>query len=209
VTEERVSIRGHYERFPLAIKGAFVMRGGDGNPHQVSIQDARAVELSTGDRLSLGVDSHVLEVGPTRDLFVPFELPSVDLPAGWYALELEVAIDGDPVMVRPGPRFSIAWPRASTRRGSIEVGKTVRTDAGRMRLKRIECTADSMTITYEAKSAVSLAVSADGESITVLEESFDEESGRGSTVAYPLPRNREKLAIEATGAASTLEVRLP
>ena len=34
--EERVSIRAHYERFPATVKGAFVLRGSDRDPHLVS-----------------------------------------------------------------------------------------------------------------------------------------------------------------------------
>ena len=57
-----------------------------------------------------------LEVAPTRDLFVLFEFPVVELPSGWYAIECRIAIDGSPETVRPGSRFAIPWPRGATRR---------------------------------------------------------------------------------------------
>ena len=66
------------------------MRGADGNPHQVRLDDARAVELAGRGPVSMGMPAATLEVAPNRDLFVPFEFPVVELTSGWYAIELDV-----------------------------------------------------------------------------------------------------------------------
>ena len=39
---DAVSVRAAYERFPVSVKGAFLLRGADGLPHQVRIESARA-----------------------------------------------------------------------------------------------------------------------------------------------------------------------
>ena len=97
------------------------MRGADGNPHQVRLEEARVVELGGRSTTPMGVEPATLDVAPNRDLFVPFEYPVVDLDPGWYAIECSVVIDVSPATVRPGDRFSVPWPRGSTRRDQIDV----------------------------------------------------------------------------------------
>ena len=92
----RVSIRAHFERFPATLKGAFVLRGDDADPHQVRIEAARVAELAGRAGQPMGVEPVTLDVAPHLDLFVPFEVPLLDLAPGWYRLELDVTIDGDP-----------------------------------------------------------------------------------------------------------------
>ena len=75
----RVSIRAHFERFPATLKGAFVLRGDDADPHQVRIEAARVAELARGAGQPMGVETVTLDVAPHLDLFVPFEVPLLDL----------------------------------------------------------------------------------------------------------------------------------
>ena len=113
--EERVSIRAHFERFPATVKGAFVLRGADRDPHQVRIVGARVREVAGGKGIPIGLEPATLDVAPNLDLFVPFEFPITELGAGWYGLECDVAVDGSPSSVQPGKRFAIPWPRATVR----------------------------------------------------------------------------------------------
>jgi hypothetical protein len=184
------------------------MRGADGNPHQVRLDEARAVELTGRASLPMGVPPATLEVAPNRDLFVPFELPIAELPAGWYAIECAVAIDGTERTVRPGSRFAVPWPRGSTRRDQIAIGRAVRVGGDAVRLVRLECAGDSSRVRYQG-SEVSISLSADGTRVPVLESSFDPERNVGSVTAYPLLRTHGRLTIAVKGAGDPVEVRLP
>ncbi len=199
-----VSFRAAYERFPASVKGAFVLRGADGLPHQVRIERAEAAECSGRDRHEIGVEPSVLEVAPTLDLFVPFELPTVDLGAGWYQLECGVVIDGSPAVVRPGDRFAIPWSRSAVRRGTVEIGRR----AGDVTLEQLECAGDSIRLTYRAALPPHLKLSVDGSPHTVLDIEHDEGAERGRVVAYPALRGQERLVIRARGGPA-VEVALP
>jgi hypothetical protein len=184
------------------------MRGADGNPHQVRLDDARAVELAGHGVVPMGVLPATLEVAPNRDLFVPFEFPVAELASGWYAIECRVAIDGTPETVRPGSRFCVPWPRGATRRDQVRVGRSVVVGGEKVRLDELECRADSAELRYDgAEAAVTLA--ADGARIPVLETSFDAETGSGSITAYPLLKTQSALRIAVKGAGDPIEVQLP
>jgi hypothetical protein len=185
-----------------------VLRGADGNPHQVRLDEARAVELAGRASAPMGVPPATLEVAPNRDLFVPFEFPVAELPAGWYAIECALAIDGTPQTVRPGPRFAVPWPRGSTRRDQIAIGRTVRVGDDAVRLERLECAGDSTRVRYEGSQA-SISLSADGARVPVLDASFDPETSVGAVTAYPLLRTHGRLTIAVKGAGDPVEVRLP
>jgi hypothetical protein len=204
---EAVSIRAHFERFPASLKGSLVMRGADGNPHQLRLDDARAVELAGHGTVSMGIAPATLEVAPNRDLFVPFEFAVAELASGWYAIECAVAIDGAPETVRPGARFAVPWPRGATRRDQVRVGTSVTTADGKVRLELLECRGDSVELRYEgAEAAMSLA--ADGARLPVLDERFDAETGAGTVVAYPILKTQATVTISIKGAGP-VEVVLP
>jgi hypothetical protein len=192
----------------VSLKGAFVMRGADGNPHQVRLGATRVVELGGKGTAPMGVAPATLDVAPNRDLFVPFEFPVAELEPGWYAIECEVAIDGSPATVRPGKRFAVPWPRGSTRRDQLSVGRSVQIGGGKVRLDRLECTTDSITVAYEG-SEVSLSLSADGARLPLLDATFDPETGSGVVTAYPVLRSQHRLAVSIKGAADPIEIRLP
>jgi hypothetical protein len=202
--DEQVSIRAHYERFPATVKGAFVLRGADGAPHQVRLVSARAAECSGRGERSAEVEPAVLDVAPTLDLFVPFEVSVLDLSPGWYQLECDVVIDGTPTTVRPGDRFAVPWPRSSVRRGSAKIGE----QAGDVTLRQLECVADSMKIDYESPTAPLVRLRIDGSSHAVLEIDHDVGAGAGRIVAYPALRTQERLTVEVKGATA-VDVPLP
>jgi hypothetical protein len=184
------------------------MRGADGNPHQVRIDDARAVELAGHGSVPMGVHPATLDVAPNRDLFVPFEFPVVELPSGWYAIECDVAVDGVPGTVRPGSRFAIPWPRGATRRDLVTLGKSVQVGGEKVRLDRLECASDSIRLNYEGAEA-SITVTADDVRLPVLESTFDAETGAGSVTAYPVLKTQSVLTIAVKGAGHPVEVPLP
>jgi hypothetical protein len=202
--DQQVSIRAHYERSPATVKGAFVLRGADGAPHQVRLVSARAAECSGHGERPAEFEPVVLDVAPTLDLFVPFEVGVMDLSPGWYQLECDVVIDGTPATVRPGDRFAVPWPRSSVRRGSARIGER----AGDVTLRQLECVADSIRIAYEAPSAPVVRLRIDGSSHAVLQIDHDGDAGAGRIVAYPALRSQERLTVEVKGATA-VEVPLP
>jgi hypothetical protein len=204
-----ISIRAHYERFPATIKGAFVLRGEGRDPRQVRIEDARVIEVSGGGSQSIAMEPVTLEVAPHLDLFVPFEVPLTELGAGWYSLECDVVIDGVPDVVHPGDRFPVAWPRATVRRGPVAVGKSLDVSGDTVAIDQIDCAGDSIKIGFSATKAPTLKLTADGATVPVLDVQFDEATGRGKIMGYPLMRTQRALSIDASGAKRPLEVTLP
>jgi hypothetical protein len=206
---KRVSIRAHFERFPASVKGAFVLRAADRDPHLVQIRSAMIAELGGRHRQPIGLVPMTLDVAPTLDLFVPFEFPVTELAPGWYGLECELTVDGDATVARPGSRFPVPWPRASVRRGPVAVGKAVEAGGAKVRLEQIDCAGDSIKVGYSAPERATLELSADGVTVTVIDDEYDQEAGRGRVTAYPLLKTQSRLSIEVRGAPATVEVRLP
>jgi hypothetical protein len=207
--DERVSIRAHFERFPATLKGAFVLRGADADPHQVRIEAARVSEMAGRSAQPVGVEQVTLDVAPHLDLFVPFEVPLLDLGPGWYRLELEVVLDGDAGLVHPGERFAMPWPRGSMRRGSASVGSVVTTVSTSVTIEQVECTPDSVRVTYAAPSRVALSLAADDVPLPQIDEEFDQVAGRGRVVTYPAAKTQTRLSVTARGADMPLELDLP
>jgi hypothetical protein len=184
------------------------MRGADGNPHQLRLADARAVELAGHGSVSMGMPRATLEVAPNRDLFVPFEFTVAELSPGWYAIECDVAIDASPETIRPGARFAVPWPRGATRRDQVPVGTSVTTRDGKVRLDLLECRSDSVELRYEGTEAT-IALAADDTRLPVLEATFDVEAEAGSVVAYPILKTQAVVTITIKGADVPVEVPLP
>lgn len=184
------------------------MRGADGNPHQVRLEEARVVELASRVAAPIGVAPATLDVAPSRDLFVPFEFPVVDLEPGWYAIECALAVDGAPATVRPGDPFAVPWPRGATRRDQLDVGASVQTAAGKVRVDRVECGGDSVRIAYEGVEA-QVALSVDGAKLPILGSTFDPQTGTGAIVAYPILKTRHRLSVSFRGASAPIEIAFP
>jgi hypothetical protein len=199
-----VVIRAKFERFPAAVKGALLLRGADGMPHQVRLEAARAAELSGGSPQAVGVESVVLEVSPTQETFVPFEVSTMDMAAGWYRIECDLVVDGDPEVVRPGDRFAIPWPRAAVRRGRVTIGSKVSSVA----LETLECLGDTTRLAFAADAEPTVALAADGRRHAVLDMDFDQETGRGVLIAYPVLRSERTLTIQVKGEPP-VDVPLP
>ena len=209
---ERVSIRAHFERFPATVKGAFVLKAADRDPHQVRIDAARVREMSGLGAFPIGLEPVTLDVAPNLDLFVPFEFAITELAAGWYHLECDVAIDGDKENVRPPKRFAVPWPRATVRRGNLKVDKAARVEGGpRVHVERVECGGDAIRVAYTVSPAevVTIRLAVDDEPLTILESDFDQETGSGRVTAYPVMRTHSRLSIDVRGLPAPIELRLP
>jgi hypothetical protein len=210
--DERVSIRAHFERFPATVKGAFVLRGADRDPHQVQIFSARVREIAGGKGFPIGLEPVTLDVAPNLDLFVPFEFAITELSAGWYGLECDVAVDGSPSNIRPEKRFSVPWPRATVRRGNVQVARAAQIEAGpKVRIEQVECGGESVRLTYSSTppESVVIRLAADGEPLQILETEFDEANGRGRVTAYPILKTQSHLMIDVRGVPAPIEVALP
>ena len=131
------------------MKGAFVLRGADREPAPGADRRGARARVSGAGRVPIGLDPVTLDVAPNLDLFVPFEFAITELAAGWYGLECDVAIDGDPENVRPPKRFAVPWPRATVRRGNLSVNKTARVENGpKVHVEQVECGGESIRVSY-------------------------------------------------------------
>ena len=202
--DDLVAIRAAYERFPASVKGAFLLRGADGMPHQVRIEAARAAECAGRGGETIGIETMVLEVAPTMDTFVPFEVSTMDMASGWYQLECDVVVDGTASVARPGDRFAIPWPRSAVRRGTATIGKKV---AG-VALESVECTGDRIVVGFAADQLPAVKLTMDGAQHPVLDVEFDEDKGRGAAVGYPALRAHDRLGVQIRGH-EIVEVALP
>ncbi|HWO69512.1 MAG TPA: hypothetical protein VNP94_01985 [Actinomycetota bacterium] len=213
IVERGVGVRAHYDRSPATIKGAFVLRGEDPDPHQVRIHGARVVAVGRDQAWPMGLRPAVVDVAPRRDLFVPFEFPTVDLEPGWYGLEIELEVDGHPARIACGRRFSVPWPRAAVRRGQVRVAKLVSTGGARVAVERLDLLGDSLKLrlTAEGPELPPLRLSADGEPVPIVEQTFDAGRREATVVAYPLLRSQGRLRIEVGRGRErgVLEVPLP
>jgi hypothetical protein len=213
---DALSVRARFERFPATVKGAFIIRGEDPDPHQVVFRDARVVSLGGHGSRAIPMASVTLDVAPRRDVFVPFEMAVTDLDAGWYELECDLDVDGRPGTFPGGRRFAVAWPRATVRRGHVPVGKDVKLPGGSsVHVEQIDCGGDSIKVPFVVTppEPITVRLTADGARLHVLDTDFEETSGRGKVVAYPLLRSHSSLRIDVQGRSrgteNGLEVRLP
>lgn len=212
---ESVSVRARFERFPATVKGAFILRGEDADPHQVVFSAANVVGIGLGVSHPMPMATATLDVAPHRDLFVPFEVPVSDLDPGWYTLTCELEVDGIAGTFDGGRRFSVAWPRATVRRGQFRVGKAAALGGGKVVVEQIDCAGDSIRVhlRVDPPGSVTVKLTADGDRLEVLDTELDETSGRAKVTAYPLLRSHRTLRIELRGKArgedAALELALP
>jgi hypothetical protein len=212
---DRISVRTRFERFPATLKGAFILRGEDRDPHQVILQAARTESLDGRVQRALPVGEATLDIVPRRDLFVPFEVSVSDLDPGWYELVCDLRVDGVSATYRGDRRFAVAWPRASVRRGRVEVGERFPLGPSEVRIGDVECTGDSIRVELSVTppSPVTARLSADGARHEILSMDLDQASGVGRIVAYPLLKVHRELRIElrghGRGAEGGLVVPLP
>lgn len=211
-----VSVRARFERFPATVKGAFIVRGEDRDPHQVVLREARVVGIAGEGSQQVPLAPATIDVAPKQDVFVPFEMTVADLPPGWYGLECDLDVDGTAGTYPGGKRFSVAWPRATVRRGQVRVDRDV--DLGgfaRVRIEQVDCGGDAikMGLSVSPPEPISVKLAADGTRLEVLDVDLDEATGRGRVTAYPVLRTHGTLRIElkgrARGAEGAVDVSLP
>lgn len=211
---EPISVRARFERFPATLKGAFIFRGEDPDPHQVILHGARVDPVGPGGSGEVPIAPATLDVVPHRDVFVPFELPVSELDPGWYTLVCVVDVDGAPREVDGGRRFCVPWPRATVRRGTLKLERDVTVGATVVRLEQLECAGDSvrLLLKLDPPGPLTVRLSADGRRLETLEAEIDEQAGRGRVVAYPVLRSDSSLRVElkgkGRGSEATLEVPL-
>jgi len=201
LTEMDISIRARFERFPATVKGAFVVRGEDANPHLVSFREARIESVAGNISVPVPMKPAVIDVPPHQDVFLPFEFSVTDLAPGWYGLECDVDVDAVSRTMPGGRSFVVQWPRATVRRGSIAVDKALPLGEVTLRLEQLDCASDHVVLRFGVDPAhlVTLKLLADGERLGELASEFDPTSGEGSLKTYPLMRAHSSLRIEATG----------
>jgi hypothetical protein len=201
------------------VKGAFVLRGADPNPHQVVVKKARVRSVGDDVERDVPLATATLDVAPRRDVFVPFELSVTELPPGWYRLECDVDVDGMPSTMAGERRFFVQWPRASVRKGEVRIDANVAlSDGSKVSIERAECALDSVKVSYAVDPPVDVRfrLSAGGDPLHELEREFDLETGKGKLTAMPILRTQAMLRIDvapekdrARSKDATVEVPLP
>lgn len=212
---EDVSLRARFERFPATVKGAFVVRGEDTDPHQIAFLRARVVRVPGSGGREVPLTTVTLDVPPHRDLFVPFEFPISELDPGWYGLEADVEIDGGLRTMPGGRRFCVPWPRGTVRSANLRVDRSVEVGGSKVSIERCQSGAEGMSLRFQVQPPqdVTLRLFADGAKIDVVEQEVEPSSGKGIARAYPLLKSHEALRIEVGGGgrgerAAEIEVSL-
>ena len=209
---EPISVRARFERFPATLKGAFIFRGEDADPHQVVLHRAHVTSLGPSGSSQVPMTAATLAVVPHRDVFVPFELPVTELDPGWYTLVCEVDVDGSPASFDGGRRFAVAWPRATVRRGTIKVERDLALGDATVHVDQLDCGGDSakLHLRVDPPGPITVKLSADGRRLDVLELDLDEATGRGKVTSYPVLRADASVRIDfkRRGAEASLEVAL-
>jgi hypothetical protein len=217
-----LEVRTRFERFPATVKGAFVMRGADGNPHTARLERAAVARLPTGPEKAVAGVPLQVDVAPNRDLYVPFEASLADLEPGWYSVRSWIEVDGGHTYAFDSRAFSVAWPRSEVRRGNIAVAQSVRAGTLGFRIERVELGADSTIVTWgpeagrtaragkgspaapEAEagrtSGAELVLVADGDVLEIvptelIRPSVAKPGPSVRTVGYPVPRAARALSV--------------
>jgi hypothetical protein len=213
-TELPVMVQTRFERFPASIKGAFVLKGGDGDPHAVTFDWARVARIPSGTAKPIILEERQLDVAPNRDLFVPFEVPVSEMEPSWYMVESSLRVDGGRSYGYSGRPFTIPWPRSDVRKGTIHVANAVRVGDLSFRVEWVEFGWDSAAVLWQLPTGAgegSLGTPLEAEARAVLiadgnelEQLPDEAGSRLSeprsagerrTVTYPLIRSARSLGV--------------
>jgi len=208
-----VVVQTRFERFPASIKGAFVLKGGDGDPHAVTFDWARVSRLPSGPAQPITLEDRQLDVAPNRDLFIPFEVPVSEMDPSWYVVESSVRVDGGRSYVHAGRPFTIPWPRSDVRKTTIQVGKDARAGGLSFRVERVELGWDSAAVLWQrnedaeqqkpgrAPREVRALLLADGKELERLPDQAGSKLSepRGATerrsVSYPVMRSARSLQV--------------
>jgi hypothetical protein len=232
-SDSPVDVRTRFDQFPATIKGAFVMRGADGNPHAVDIQDCSIQRLPSGPGKTVSLGDVRVNVAPIRDLFVPFEVGIAELEPGWYAVRSNIRVDAGRTWTFASRAFAVPWPREQVRRGALKVGRTVRAGGEAVLIEGIDMRVDCTVVTWRsevssgrkpARAVGSPAVlprpprlSADGVDLEALPAEARPAGGRpdpggaSRAVFYPVPKGTRSLRLVVTGSsgAESQPVEIP
>jgi hypothetical protein len=226
--EEPIRVQTKFERFPASIKGAFVMAGADGNPHAIHIESAQVIRVPGGPAKPVPLEDRQLDVAPSRDTFIPFEVPVTDLGPGWYQFVSAVKVDGARVWTFKSRPFTIPWPRNDVRRGAMVVGGRVSAGGTEFEVDRVELGADAAVVVWREAEAdpspeataseASAILLADGVELAAVppfegSRAFEpRQPGERRSVTYPVPRATRSLEImirlSPTRASTRLTVPL-
>ncbi len=207
-----VDVRTRFERFPASIKGAFVLQGSDGNPHAVQLASAWIARIPSGPRRAMPVEAEPVDVAPSRDLFIPFEMASSDLAPSWYAIESSVRVDGGRSYEFGSRPFVVPWPKGENRRGTTRVDRKVKMGRWVFFIDRLELAPDSASVVWRAERpenpseddpAAVAALAADGARLEVLPSSVGAlrpelrvAPGERRTISYPVPRAARSVSVQ-------------
>lgn len=210
-----ISVRARFERFPATVKGAFIFRGEDADPHQVVVREANVLGIGVGSRHPMPVPAVTLDVAPHRDVFVPFEMTVADLDPGWYTMACDLDVDGLPATYDGGRRFSIPWPRSTVRRGVVKVGERVQVGDSTVLVEQLDCGGDSVKLhlRVDPPGPVTVRLFADGDVLATLDTDADESTGAATVTTYPVMRVHAGVRVQVQGRrrgeVGELEVPLP
>jgi hypothetical protein len=213
-----VRVQTRFERFPASIRGAFVLAGADGDPHAVHIVSAGLLRIGEGSTKPVPLEDRQLNVAPSRDLFVPFEVAVTDLEPGWYRLVSSVRVDGGRVWDFEGRPFTIPWPRSDVRRGVLSVERRTSAGGREYEIDRVELGSDAAVVVWRGPEesagrepggqAVLIADGVPLAEVPAIPGSKLSEprvAGERRSVSYPVPRTTGRLEIvirPASGKAS-------
>ncbi len=221
---QAVLVQTRYDRFPATVKGAFVLRGGDANPHLVRVVRASIDSVSGGTAKDIAMGNVDVDVAPGRDLFVPFETGITELEPGWYVIATELLIDGGTSERSASRPFSVAWPRAQVRTGTVQLGESVRVGEATLVVDRVELKSDRVILVWRPEDAaggddesisdeVRVEVSAGGRELRAVPSAPGSEAkpGEQRSVHYPAPNGAASLDLVfvSSGGDRSEVVRAP
>jgi len=214
-----VLVQTRYDRFPATVKGAFVLRGGDANPHLARLVRAGIDLVPEGQVKEIPMGDIRVDVAPAKDLYVPFEVSITDLNPGWFVIGSDMQIDGGEILRSASRPFSVPWPRGEVRTGSTPVDATAHVGGRTVRIERIELRNDRTIVVWreddalESESAIHAEVATGGGPLAAVPDSTQEgRLGERRSIFYPASRDVNLLALsfalESGERSAPVETRL-
>jgi hypothetical protein len=218
-----IKVQTRFERFPAAIRGAFVMAGADGNPHAIHVESADVVRVPGEPIKPVPLEDRLLNVAPSRDLFVPFEVGVVDLEPGWYQVVSVVKVDGGRTWTFQSRPFTIPWPRTDIRRGAMVVGQRISAGSTEFEVERVELGSDAAVVVWRPADGGADAPAPEGTAVLLADgqelpavpsargtRAFDPRlPGERRSVSYPVPKGTRTLEVVIRLSPGKASDRLP
>ena len=197
-----VLVQTRYDRFPATVKGAFVLRGGDANPHLARLVRAGIDLVPEGQVKEIPMGDIRVDVAPAKDLYVPFEVGITDLNPGWFVIASDMQIDGGDVLRSASRPFSVPWPRGEVRTGSTPVDATTRVGGRTVRVERVDLKNDRTIVVWreeegpEGGEVIRAEVTAGGGALAAVPDPSQEgRLGERKSIFYPASRDVNLLAL--------------